>query len=1064
MYTLLTGLLFTCLSFSFLGQESETNIDFFKEMKSMLPNSLQQGEGNTTRLETGVKKSDGITPKAPVVLMNEDFTDGIPEEWTVLQETTNDVIGWLYSEAYTDEPQARSLTYDNDFNPTPGENWMITDQISIDEADFEMILNFYGRSWGGPDETFSVLVSTTGNAPADFTDEIETFTLIEEWTIRATVFGGQPVFTNLDDYIGEDIYLAFKHVGEGGDVLIPSVRVGRKRENDLAIGAYYVGEYTHFPLHLNYTPEQIARIDNVGKLTQSNVRLRSDVGDFSLVSEAVTLEENEDVVHDVTGFTPDAIGVNELMLTATQDQEDDDPSDNMVSWQLNTTENIVGRDFGTENIQFSYGLENDWFYLANTFVFNKQTAATGMQFSPGTNGDGSISSAGKSVVMELYNDADELLASSDPYVIETEDVGGLVEIPFTDVAILDATETYYASVYYPNGGYVFQTDGLPFADNSVSFVEGDTDWQNSGSVGIIRLKAEDICDHTIIETNEVIIDATCNGAVDGSIELDPADGAEPYDYTWSHDVELNANLADNLAAGEYTVEITDANECVKLDTFIVNEPGPIDATTTPTNTSGCGVEDGQIFIDFAAAGDYSIEWTGPASSVDPVEIVNEAEYTITDLPSGEYVVTVFTDDNCSTLNVEILEDGAAEISLLDSQAESCLDANDGFIEIQSGDDLTGYNFEWTKDGAVIADEDGLMIDGIGGGSYSVRGTDGACNTNTVSVTLDDGEMLDLDLVLTAAISCIGQEDAVLTVTFANLTEDMTDYDFTWNDGTDNLAETSNEITGLGAGTYNVVANGLCTSSNPSITVDPADGLLDLSIVIDEPIECNEEEGTISAFSEADLSGYTFEWFDVNEGAVIDGETGTTITVGAGNYLVDGVGDCDTETGSVTLSQPDAIIITGEITSGEEEGTITTSGFGGTGGFDITWVGPNDFASTEADVTITESGVYTVTYTDENGCSESMEFTSTVSVETFEANNIKVYPNPAKTSINFDVTDAGANNIYVYDVTGKSVANLDAANNSLVELNVQNLENGMYLYRITKQDGTILVSSKFTVAR
>lgn len=59
----------------------------------------------------------------------------------------------------------------------------------------------------------------------------------------------------------------------------------------------------------------------------------------------------------------------------------------------------------------------------------------------------------------------------------------------------------------------------------------------------------------------------CNGAEDGAIEVQVAGGQNPYSYLWSNGVEFSANL--DLAPGEYTVVVTDANDCEIQQTFVI---------------------------------------------------------------------------------------------------------------------------------------------------------------------------------------------------------------------------------------------------------------------------------------------------------------------------------------------------------------------------------------------------------------------------------------------------------------------------------------------------------------
>jgi PKD repeat protein len=70
---------------------------------------------------------------------------------------------------------------------------------------------------------------------------------------------------------------------------------------------------------------------------------------------------------------------------------------------------------------------------------------------------------------------------------------------------------------------------------------------------------------------------SCNGENDGAIEIQVAGGQTPYSYLWSNGVEFSANL--DLEPGEYTVVVTDANNCEIQQTFII-APDPVAETVS----------------------------------------------------------------------------------------------------------------------------------------------------------------------------------------------------------------------------------------------------------------------------------------------------------------------------------------------------------------------------------------------------------------------------------------------------------------------------------------------------
>ena len=82
----------------------------------------------------------------------------------------------------------------------------------------------------------------------------------------------------------------------------------------------------------------------------------------------------------------------------------------------------------------------------------------------------------------------------------------------------------------------------------------------------------------------------------------------------------------------------------------------------------------------------------------------------------------------------------------------------------------------------------------------------------------------------------------------------------------------------------------------------------------------------------------------------------------------------------TVEEPDAIVITVDATENPDNapnGSIDVSVTGGTGDLTYAWEGPDETAYDTEDLSgLEEAGTYTLTVTDENGCSESEVVTLT----------------------------------------------------------------------------------------
>lgn len=140
-------------------------------------------------------------------------------------------------------------------------------------------------------------------------------------------------------------------------------------------------------------------------------------------------------------------------------------------------------------------------------------------------------------------------------------------------------------------------------------------------------------------TPGIIIDSAsvsnipCSGLSTGSIQIFVGNGAPPFTYQWS-DGSTNAFLT-NLAAGSYTVSITDQNNCTISQVYFVTEPDPLGNFFTITPDSGTGTGSATIIV-FGGTSPYTYQWSD-----------GQVGLTATGLFSGTYTVTVTDVNGCS---------------------------------------------------------------------------------------------------------------------------------------------------------------------------------------------------------------------------------------------------------------------------------------------------------------------------------------------------------------------------------------------------------------------------------
>ncbi|HET6225787.1 MAG TPA: SprB repeat-containing protein, partial [Bacteroidia bacterium] len=114
----------------------------------------------------------------------------------------------------------------------------------------------------------------------------------------------------------------------------------------------------------------------------------------------------------------------------------------------------------------------------------------------------------------------------------------------------------------------------------------------------------------------VVTNVACFGGSNGAINLTPTGGTGPYTYNWLPSGPTTEDRT-GLAAGTFSVQITDANGCTGTNTVTVTQPSsPVSGTTVVTNVACFGGSNGAINLTpTGGTGPYTYNWlpSGPTT-------------------------------------------------------------------------------------------------------------------------------------------------------------------------------------------------------------------------------------------------------------------------------------------------------------------------------------------------------------------------------------------------------------------------------------------------------------------
>ena len=204
---------------------------------------------------------------------------------------------------------------------------------------------------------------------------------------------------------------------------------------------------------------------------------------------------------------------------------------------------------------------------------------------------------------------------------------------------------------------------------------------------------------------------SCNGLEDGSISFQAAGGAGNLNYTWNGEMGMAGVVYGDLSAGNYSVTVTDNNNCTVTQSAVIAEPLPIIATASAQPISCNGAGDGEVSA--SAAGGSG----GFLFSIDGVNY--QASPVFGGLDAGGVTVYVEDENGCAvTASATVTEPNALNVT---GTIVNDSGAGDGSVNITVTGGTTPYTYDWTgPDGfsSDLADPSGLA-----GGSYTVLVTD-----------------------------------------------------------------------------------------------------------------------------------------------------------------------------------------------------------------------------------------------------------------------------------------------------------------------------------------------------
>lgn len=442
---------------------------------------------------------------------------------------------------------------------------------------------------------------------------------------------------------------------------------------------------------------------------------------------------------------------------------------------------------------------------------------------------------------------------------------------------------------------------------------------------------------------------TCNAANNGKIKV-TNNGVAPFTFVWGANAGTgNVDSAKNLAPGNFSVTVTDAQGCSGSASATIVEPTAVTFLSPNTTNVSCnGGNNGEIIVHptGGTGAPYTFSWSGGLPNND----------TVSTLLAGAYAVTVRDGNNCSAVaNLNISEPIALAFNPAQTKNIRCLNGNDGFIMVSVSGGSGSYVYDWSHD----ANFHQTNATNLAAGTYLVTVTDVNNCSLSISYTLIqpvNGVTFNAPVIVNT--SCFGYSNGSITV---NPTGGALPYVYAWNTAP---AQNTQTATGLSAQAYtiSVTDDSLCTST-ASYTVNQPPQISIAGVVTDA--KCNgSSDGAIDITITNGVNPLTYLW------SYLATTTQDLTAIPAGNYSVTVTDNTScSQTASYVVAQPTVLVlnaptITNVSCFAGNDGSITANPSGGTPNYSYIW---NPNAGTGQTISTLAANTYLLTVTDANSC-------------------------------------------------------------------------------------------------
>lgn len=544
-----------------------------------------------------------------------------------------------------------------------------------------------------------------------------------------------------------------------------------------------------------------------------------------------------------------------------------------------------------------------------------------------------------------------------------------------------------------------------------------------------------ITEPTELAANASATNETAAGANDGTATANPAGGASGYTYLWN--TGATTQSLDNLAPGNYTVTVTDANGCTDEQTVVVNSFNcAIAASSTIVHVTCAGASNGSVTLTLnGGTAPFVYAWSNGGNAA-----------TVNNLSGGVYTVSVTDANDCQVVaTATVAEPSPYSAWNIETVSPACANEATGSATASISGGTAPYNFVWSNG------QTSNTATNLTAGNYGVTVTDqNGCQTSTfVQVTANDN-VLPTVSVQNAIVPL--NVSGLAEITLASLAAQLADNCGVASSsispnvfnceqlGQHEVTVTVTDVSGLTAtavATVTIVDNSAPTVTCPeNITRCAADNVVNYGapVAVDNCLG----NGGVWELENGLESGSVFP-------------IGTTTQTYSYTDAGGNIGVCSFSVAVVEQVELNDVVVTHDVNN-QGLGAIDITVSGGATPYTYKWTKGGLVIGETEDLSGLTAGDHTVVVTDANGClvtKENIKVDNTTrAYEPAWLKGVRLQPNPTNglTRIVFNQHIPSTMEVSVMDATGRVLLTEISDNPTFVTLDCSNLPEGMYVVR------------------